>query len=193
MFLSCINTLRCEQFRCMAKILECIQSLLCGTATPSQADWHDLYVACRDWKMTDVMRIQSTGDVNIKCRSGRYSKTPVVWAAYGWHREVLELLVNKGAAVSMVDSGGSNLSFWACLGGHVDRWWFEIIIRSDVPPYKKWSQITSGMLIALMFLLGQSIIFSVKPVSAHGRLAFESLYNQPKGWSAYCRCWYKKK
>ncbi|XP_071115898.1 ankyrin repeat domain-containing protein 29-like [Haliotis cracherodii] len=97
-----------------------VQNLLCITATPSPADCHDLFVASRDGKMTDVRRILSTGNVNINCRFGRYSRTPVMWAAYGGHREVLELLLKNCADVSMVDSTGSNLLFWACQGGHVE-------------------------------------------------------------------------
>ncbi|XP_048251511.1 ankyrin repeat domain-containing protein 2-like [Haliotis rufescens] len=87
--------------------------------TPSPANCHDLYVASRDGKMMDVKRILSSGNVNINCRAGRYCKTPVMWAAYGGHREVLELLINFGADLSVFDSGHSNLLFWACLGGHV--------------------------------------------------------------------------
>ncbi|XP_048251505.1 ankyrin repeat domain-containing protein 29-like [Haliotis rufescens] len=96
------------------------QSLLFVTATLSPAGCQDLYVASRDGQMTDVKRILSTGKISINCRFGRYSKTPVMWAAYGGHKEVLELLVKKGADVSMVGSGGSNLLFWACQGGHME-------------------------------------------------------------------------
>ncbi|XP_046553082.1 ankyrin repeat domain-containing protein 50-like [Haliotis rubra] len=43
-----------------------------------------------------------------------------MWAACGGHSEVVELLVSKGANVSLVDRFGINILYSACLGGDVD-------------------------------------------------------------------------
>ncbi|XP_067653306.1 putative ankyrin repeat protein RF_0381 [Haliotis asinina] len=43
-----------------------------------------------------------------------------MWAAIGGHREVFELLVSKGADVSLVDRFGMNILQAACLGGNVE-------------------------------------------------------------------------
>ncbi|XP_046553272.1 ankyrin repeat domain-containing protein 50-like [Haliotis rubra] len=43
-----------------------------------------------------------------------------MWAAIGGHREVVELLVSKGANVSLVDKYDINILHSACIGGHVE-------------------------------------------------------------------------
>ncbi|XP_071097954.1 uncharacterized protein [Haliotis cracherodii] len=51
---------------------------------------------------------------------GWWSRTPVMWAAHGGNREVVELLVSEGADVSLMDMYGYNLFHLACLGGNVE-------------------------------------------------------------------------
>ncbi|XP_046347809.2 ankyrin repeat domain-containing protein 49-like [Haliotis rufescens] len=76
----------------------------------------DLSKASREGKLRAVAGILAAGLADVNCRAGN-GKTPVILAAYGGHREVVELLMSKGANVSLVDSVGNNLLHNACLGG----------------------------------------------------------------------------
>ncbi|XP_071111739.1 ankyrin repeat domain-containing protein 50-like [Haliotis cracherodii] len=58
-------------------------------------------------------------DVDINSR-GKYRRTPLMEAAEKGHRQAFDLLVRKGADVSLVDDVGNNILHMACLGGHVD-------------------------------------------------------------------------
>ncbi|XP_048257790.1 ankyrin repeat domain-containing protein 16-like [Haliotis rufescens] len=81
-------------------------------ATPSPADCEHLYDACRDENLEEVKRLLSQG-VDVDCRRGRW--TPVMVAARFGHRDVVELLVGKGADVSLVDRDGYNTLHLACI------------------------------------------------------------------------------
>ncbi|XP_046565963.1 histone-lysine N-methyltransferase EHMT2-like [Haliotis rubra] len=50
-------------------------------------------------------------------------------AALGGHRDVVELLVSRGADVSLVDDNGNNTLDWACVGG--DRKTVEFVLSLD--------------------------------------------------------------
>ncbi|XP_046582782.1 myotrophin-like [Haliotis rubra] len=42
-----------------------------------------------------------------------------MWAARSGHRDVVELLLSRGADVSLEDGGGNSILHWACEGGDV--------------------------------------------------------------------------
>ncbi|XP_071115864.1 putative ankyrin-containing lipoprotein Lxx09580 [Haliotis cracherodii] len=87
-------------------------------ATPSPAHCGDLSGASRRGNLEEVKRLLSRG-VDVNCR-WRGSRTPVMWAAYDGHRDVVELLVGEGADVSLVDVVGNNILHLACIGGDME-------------------------------------------------------------------------
>ncbi|XP_046559443.1 histone-lysine N-methyltransferase EHMT2-like [Haliotis rubra] len=102
-----------------------------ATPTPAQRDAQaddDLRDACREGKLAEVKRILDTGWTNINCR-GEVGMTPVIWAALGGHRDVVEHLVSRGDDVSLVDDMGNNILHWACMGG--DRKTVEFVLSLD--------------------------------------------------------------
>ncbi|XP_071098533.1 uncharacterized protein [Haliotis cracherodii] len=90
-----------------------------SAATPSPADCRDLYVASRRGNLEEVKRLLSRG-IDVNCRRGKWSWTPVMPAARWGHSDVVELLVSKGADVSLVDKDGDNILRLACMGGHLE-------------------------------------------------------------------------
>ncbi|XP_046582783.1 ankyrin repeat-containing protein DDB_G0279043-like [Haliotis rubra] len=78
--------------------------------------------------MAEVKRILDLGQVDINCR-GEWSQTPVMEAAERGHREVVELLLSRGADVSLVDVVGYNTLYLACSGGDVGT--VEVILSQD--------------------------------------------------------------
>ncbi|XP_071085590.1 putative ankyrin repeat protein RF_0381 [Haliotis cracherodii] len=76
------------------------------------------HVACREGDLEMVGRILSQGEFDINCR-GQNGKTPLLFAAFGGHRWVFDLLVRKKANASIVGSKGNNILHVACIGGHV--------------------------------------------------------------------------
>ncbi|XP_046567712.1 uncharacterized protein LOC124276096 [Haliotis rubra] len=65
-------------------------------ATPSPAAGRRLYSASEDGDLETVKRILAAGQVDINTRGGYWSKTPVMAAALGGHRDVVEFLVGRG-------------------------------------------------------------------------------------------------
>ncbi|XP_048247737.1 uncharacterized protein LOC124119968 [Haliotis rufescens] len=78
-----------------------------------------LHCACMRGDVETVKYVLSLHVVDINSRGGR-SWTPVMWAAYKGHREVVELLVSEGADVSLVSDRGYNTLHLACLGGDME-------------------------------------------------------------------------
>ncbi|XP_046562349.1 ankyrin repeat domain-containing protein 50-like [Haliotis rubra] len=66
-----------------------------------------------------VRYVLSLNIVDIDSR-GWKKRTPVMVAAEKGHTEVVQLLVSKGAGVSLVDVDGDNILHWASVGGHVE-------------------------------------------------------------------------
>ncbi|XP_046560093.1 palmitoyltransferase AKR1-like isoform X3 [Haliotis rubra] len=103
-----------------------------ATPTPARRDARaddDLHVACREGNLAEVKRILDTGRADVNCRSVD-GMTPVMWAALGGHRDVVELLVSRGADVSLVDDNGDNILHCACMVG--DRKTVEFVLSLDV-------------------------------------------------------------
>ncbi|XP_046566467.1 ankyrin repeat domain-containing protein 29-like isoform X2 [Haliotis rubra] len=102
-----------------------------ATPTPARRDARadaDLCAACRAGKLAEVKRILDTGRADVNCRSV-VGMTPVMRAA-GWgHRDVVELLVSRGADVSLVDDDGDNVLHYACEGGY--RKTVEFVLSLD--------------------------------------------------------------
>ncbi|XP_046548424.1 fibronectin type 3 and ankyrin repeat domains protein 1-like [Haliotis rubra] len=79
----------------------------------------DLHNASKIGDLSRVNVILSQGRANIDCQEW-IGRTPVIWAALKGYREVVELLVTKGANVKLTDRFGINILHSACLGGDVD-------------------------------------------------------------------------
>ncbi|XP_046542728.1 uncharacterized protein LOC124253050 [Haliotis rubra] len=102
-----------------------------STPTPARRDartGQDLHSACSEGNLAEVKRILDTGRADVNCRSVG-GMTPVMWAALRGHRDVVELLVSRGADVSLVDDDGNNILHWACEGG--DRKTVEFVLSLD--------------------------------------------------------------
>ncbi|XP_046346164.2 ankyrin repeat domain-containing protein 50-like [Haliotis rufescens] len=79
-----------------------------------------LHLACLCGQIEVVKYVLSQDIVDINSR-GRKRKTPVMLAARNGHKEVVELLVKKGADLSLAyNAAGSNVLHVACFKGHVD-------------------------------------------------------------------------
>ncbi|XP_046365594.2 ankyrin repeat domain-containing protein 17-like [Haliotis rufescens] len=76
-----------------------------------------LHWACRWGHLGMTRYLLSEYSVDINSR-GKCGSAPLMIAAYHGHREVFRFLVSKGANVSQVDDGGTNVLHWACRGGH---------------------------------------------------------------------------
>ncbi|XP_048254583.1 transient receptor potential cation channel subfamily A member 1-like [Haliotis rufescens] len=69
-----------------------------------------------------VKRILSEGQLDVNSRDRR-ARTPVMAAACAGHGGVVNLLINKGSNVSLVDDHdrqGNNILHYTCAGGHVE-------------------------------------------------------------------------
>ncbi|XP_071085551.1 serine/threonine-protein phosphatase 6 regulatory ankyrin repeat subunit A-like [Haliotis cracherodii] len=77
-----------------------------------------LHVACIGGHVKILKYILSQNIVNIN-KEGQDGLTSVLAAAAHGRRDVLELLVNKGADLSLVDNHGNNILHCACTGGHL--------------------------------------------------------------------------
>ncbi|XP_048249043.1 histone-lysine N-methyltransferase EHMT2-like isoform X1 [Haliotis rufescens] len=93
-----------------------------ATPTPTFRDPKadsDLHEACWKGDLAAVQRILTAGRADINCRD-ESKGTPVIGAARGGHREVVEFLVSEGADVSLVDCDGNNTLHFACMAGDVE-------------------------------------------------------------------------
>ncbi|XP_067659906.1 putative ankyrin repeat protein RF_0381 [Haliotis asinina] len=78
-----------------------------------------LHFACRGGDVEVVKYVLAQDMVDINSR-GWKRMTPAMMAAQKGNREVLELLVNKGVKVSLMDKKGNNILHFACRKGHVE-------------------------------------------------------------------------
>ncbi|XP_067653188.1 serine/threonine-protein phosphatase 6 regulatory ankyrin repeat subunit A-like [Haliotis asinina] len=77
-----------------------------------------LHWACRGGNVEIVNYILMQNIVDINGKGGK-EMTPVMLAAYHGKRQVFDILVKKGADLSVIDEGGDNILYWACRGGNV--------------------------------------------------------------------------
>ncbi|XP_067661916.1 putative ankyrin repeat protein RF_0381 [Haliotis asinina] len=88
-------------------------SLACGTGS------NILHSACSRGRLEVVKYILSQNIVDINSRGGS-KKTPAMTAAQYGHKEVVELLVENGADLSLVCCRGINILHLACSKGHLE-------------------------------------------------------------------------
>ncbi|XP_071108959.1 receptor-interacting serine/threonine-protein kinase 4-like [Haliotis cracherodii] len=78
-----------------------------------------LHLACYGGDIGTVKYILSLNAVDFNKSRGMKNRTPVMVAAYPGNRKVVNLLVTKGADVSLVDDYGDTILHLACRGGNV--------------------------------------------------------------------------
>ncbi|XP_067669958.1 fibronectin type 3 and ankyrin repeat domains protein 1-like [Haliotis asinina] len=92
-------------------------------------DGHNiLHWACMGGDRKTVEFVLSLDGVDVNSRDV-VGWTPVMSAAGGGHRDVVELLVSRGADVSLVDGGGNNILHYAC--GRGDRKTVKFVLSLD--------------------------------------------------------------
>ncbi|XP_046557147.1 ankyrin repeat domain-containing protein 50-like [Haliotis rubra] len=110
----------CRNYVCNVQTGTCIQckANYSGDYCETYEADTDLHDACKDGNLQRVRYIldQSLEDIN---KQGKGGMTPVMWAARRGHRELVDLLVKKGANLALVDDVGNNILHWACYGGHI--------------------------------------------------------------------------
>ncbi|XP_071093620.1 26S proteasome non-ATPase regulatory subunit 10-like, partial [Haliotis cracherodii] len=75
--------------------------------------------ACRAGDVDEVRNVVGQRGVSLNCR-GVCRDTPVIVAAEKGHREVVKLLVNDGADVTLLNDVGNNILHVACRGSDVE-------------------------------------------------------------------------
>ncbi|XP_046567998.1 serine/threonine-protein phosphatase 6 regulatory ankyrin repeat subunit A-like [Haliotis rubra] len=78
-----------------------------------------LHLACFRGHVEVVKYVLSQNAVDINSR-GNSSKTPVMDAGRNGHKDMVELLVQNGANLSLSDAHGDNILHYVCSGGHVE-------------------------------------------------------------------------
>ncbi|XP_046559442.1 ankyrin repeat domain-containing protein 50-like [Haliotis rubra] len=104
----------------------------------------DLRAACKKGSLAEVKRILDTCRADVNCRV-RHGMTPVMWAAGRGHRDVVELLVNQGTDVSLVDNDGNNILHHACREGHRETVEFVLSLDGVDINSKEWRSRTPVM------------------------------------------------
>ncbi|XP_048253945.1 ankyrin repeat domain-containing protein 50-like, partial [Haliotis rufescens] len=94
----------------------------CAGGNVSQVDAEGssiLHMACFGGHVEMVKYIFSQNITDINSR-GMHGMTPLHLAAREGHREVFELVVDKGSDTSLEDINGDNILHLACIGGNVE-------------------------------------------------------------------------
>ncbi|XP_067656470.1 serine/threonine-protein phosphatase 6 regulatory ankyrin repeat subunit B-like [Haliotis asinina] len=76
-----------------------------------------LHVICFSGYLNIVKYVLSLNKLDINGR-GHYGRTPLMTAASSGHKEVFDLLVEKGGDVFLKDANGNNMLHIICFGGH---------------------------------------------------------------------------
>ncbi|XP_067661057.1 ankyrin repeat domain-containing protein 50-like [Haliotis asinina] len=80
----------------------------------------ELHSACSGGDVQVVKYVLSQKAVDINSREWKMKKTPVMVAGEWGYKEVVELLAESGADLSLSDKGGDNILHLACDKGHVE-------------------------------------------------------------------------
>ncbi|XP_067652901.1 ankyrin repeat domain-containing protein 50-like [Haliotis asinina] len=88
-----------------------------------------LHFACIGGNLETVKLILSQDVIDINSR-GNGSRTPVMDAAWKGDRNMVKLLLDRGANVSLVDETGDNVLHFACIGGNLET--VKLILSQDV-------------------------------------------------------------
>ncbi|XP_046570765.1 ankyrin repeat domain-containing protein 50-like, partial [Haliotis rubra] len=103
-----------------------------------------LHSACWEGNMEVVKYVLSQNIVDINSR--RWKKTPVMVAADRGHTELVEVLVENGAKLSLVCDDGSNILHLACKGGHLEMVKYVLSLNAVDINSRGWKKKTSVMI-----------------------------------------------
>ncbi|XP_067653322.1 protein fem-1 homolog B-like [Haliotis asinina] len=106
-----------------------------------------LQAACLGGNVNLVKYVLSQNTRDIDTRMSCW-KTPLMLAAENGHKNVVELLVDKGADVSLKDETGGNVLHIACYGGHLDVVKYLLSLNSIKINRKGWKKMTPIMVAA---------------------------------------------
>ncbi|XP_071098364.1 putative ankyrin repeat protein RF_0381 [Haliotis cracherodii] len=109
-------------------VVELLVSQGADVSLVDEVDNDILHLACVGGDLETVEFVLSLNLVDINSR-GERSRTPVMRAALGGHRDVVELLVSEGANVSLVDEDGDNIVHLACVGGDLETVKFVLVLN----------------------------------------------------------------
>ncbi|XP_046583700.1 ankyrin repeat domain-containing protein 27-like [Haliotis rubra] len=99
-------------------VLDLLVSKGCDVSLPDDDGNNILHVACIGGHVKIVKHVIKKDFVSINSR-GHCGRTPLMVAAKTGHKEVFDLLLSKGCAVSLVDGDGNNILHLACIGQHM--------------------------------------------------------------------------
>ncbi|XP_046574271.1 serine/threonine-protein phosphatase 6 regulatory ankyrin repeat subunit B-like [Haliotis rubra] len=101
------------------KVFDLLVSKGCNLSVVDDLSRNILHVACLSDNVDLVKDLISHGITDIESR-GEDGATPVMYAAEKGNKRVVDLLVNKGCKLSVVDDRGRNILHVACLSDNVD-------------------------------------------------------------------------
>ncbi|XP_046585263.1 putative ankyrin repeat protein RF_0381 [Haliotis rubra] len=101
------------------KVVDLLVSKGCNLSIVDNLGGNILHVACLGDNEDIVKDVLSRGIADIDSREDQ-GRTPVMYATENGNKKVVDLLVNKGCNLSVVDDPGRNVLHVACLGGNED-------------------------------------------------------------------------
>ncbi|XP_048246396.1 ankyrin repeat domain-containing protein 17-like [Haliotis rufescens] len=101
-----------------SKVFNLLVNKHCDLSVLNNDNYTILHVASNGGSVRIVKRILSR-NVADKDSSGNNGVTPIMVAAENGHKNVFDLLVNKGCSLTTVDDSGRNILHCACVGGNV--------------------------------------------------------------------------
>ncbi|XP_071085033.1 serine/threonine-protein phosphatase 6 regulatory ankyrin repeat subunit A-like [Haliotis cracherodii] len=90
----------------------------CSLTTVDDSGRNILHCACVDGNVQIIKYIISQGSVDLTSKD-KEGQTPIMVAAKNGHKNVFDLLVNKGCSLTTVDDSGRNILHCACVGCNV--------------------------------------------------------------------------
>ena len=94
----------------------------------------ELYQATENNNLNVVKSILSSGMVDTNCIWKPYGRTPLVWAAHKGHKEVVQLLLERGAEPNIANSCGDTPLLKAAYRGHNDV--VQLLLDEGADPNK---------------------------------------------------------